>query len=72
VTSTIYVRLLGEGTEVFRPVPARLLPGSKGVLEGQEIFDSDAEDWEFPPGSIVHVEERILSGERVLVAARMA
>lgn len=67
---TVYVRLLGEGTEVFRPVPAIVLSGSKCVLRGQEIFDPIDEDWEFLPGTTVNVEERLLNGESVLVAIR--
>ena len=79
VAGTVYVRLLGEGTEVFRPVPALIFPDSQSVLQGQEIFDPEDENWEFlpgsivrVPGSIVQVEERVLSGERVLVAVRKA
>lgn len=69
--STVYVKLLEEGTEVFRPVPAIAQSGSRYLLGGQEFFYPDNERWEFPPGSIVEVELKELSGEAVLVAVRL-
>jgi hypothetical protein len=69
---TVYVRLLDEGTEVFRPVPAVILPGSKCVLKGEEIFAQGDEKWEFLPGTTVRIEERKLSGSVVLVAVEAA
>lgn len=70
--ATVYVRLLGEGTEVFRPVPAVILPGSQCILKGEEIFARGDEDWEFPPGTAVRLEERTLDGDRVLLAVARA
>jgi hypothetical protein len=70
--STVYVRLLDEGTEVFRPVPSIWKYGSRYLLEGKELLESNDEHWEFPPGSIVEVELKQLSGESMLVAVRMA
>jgi hypothetical protein len=64
----VYVRLLGEGTEVYRLVPAKPLSSSVYVLGGQELHDPDDEEWEFLPEANVRVETRILSGEAVLVA----
>ena len=72
VTSTVYVRLLGEGTEVFRPVPALSLSSCRYVLKGQELFDPADEQWEFVPGTTVRVERRPLSGNLVLVAVEKA
>jgi hypothetical protein len=66
--STVYVRLLDEGTDVFRPVPAKPLRDSTYLLGGEDIFDSKDELWEFSPGATVDVESKILSGEMVLVA----
>jgi hypothetical protein len=66
--STVYVRLLGEGTEVFRPVPAQVVGDSAYLLGGEDIFDPDDEAWEFPPGTTVKVQSRMLSGGTVLVA----
>ena len=64
----VYVRLLGEGTDVYRPVPAKPLSSSVYVLGGQELYDPGDEEWEFLPDSNVRVETRTLSGESVLVA----
>jgi hypothetical protein len=64
----VYVRLLGEGTLVFRPVPAKFLSSSTCVLAGEELLDERDEDWEFPPGTIVRTEKRLLSGELLHVA----
>jgi hypothetical protein len=65
---TIYVKLLDEGTVVYRPVSA--IEVEKGVFEIIEFdtYNSEDEVWEFLPGTCVLVEERNLSGEDVLVA----
>ena len=67
---TIYVKLLDEGTIVYRPVPA--IEVNKGVFElfGFDIYNPDDEIWEFMPGTLVITEEKNLSGETVLVAIK--
>ncbi len=68
---TIYVELLGEGVQVWRPVQAihaggslyRLLP-----LAGEIMAD---ETWAFPPHSVVVGEQRDLSDGPALVAVRV-
>jgi hypothetical protein len=69
---TIYVRLLGEGTDVYRPVPAERICASVFVVGGENIRDPEDEEWEFLPGARVYVVTRNLSGESVLVAIRPA
>jgi hypothetical protein len=54
----IYVRLLNEGTDVWKAVPAIRVAGNVYALEGDDIFDPATEEWEFEPGAIVIVEER--------------
>lgn len=71
MSDTIYVRLLGEGTEVFRPVPAERLADSVYVIDPSVRYDVANEEWEFPPGSKVRVEERKLSGGRQRVAVAL-
>jgi hypothetical protein len=71
-TITVYVRLLGEGTEVFRPVPAIPVADSRYTLQGDEIFQPDDENWEFAPGSTVIAQSCVLSGATVLVAVAKA
>jgi hypothetical protein len=69
-TETIYVALLGEGTEVWRPVNAALRAG--GLFEIISRND-DPEDelWQFPPGSLVRCERRQLSEGPRLVAVEL-
>jgi len=64
----IYIQLLGEGTLVYRPVPAIEVGENIYQLKGEEIFDPEDEEWEFLPGTKVSVEQRELEGEKVLVA----
>jgi hypothetical protein len=52
----IYVRLLGEGTEVFRPTKGVDLGGGVFIVLPTADYDSIDETWEFPPGSRVHCE----------------
>ena len=64
----VYVRLLNEGTNVFRPVSAIQIDAGLYQLEGFDIYDPDDEEWEFLPGTVVLVEEQILGGKQVLLA----
>lgn len=66
---TIYVQLIDEGTDVWRPVPAKQL--ADGVFEILEYHAID-ENPAFPIGSKVHVEERELNVGLTLVAVRLA
>ena len=57
-----FVRLLGEGTDVWRPVEVELVANwSEGLyrIVGQEPAH---ESWECKPGWHVHLEERKFSG----------
>ncbi|MDR3614183.1 MAG: hypothetical protein P4L53_11520 [Candidatus Obscuribacterales bacterium] len=58
----IYVRLLNEGSDVWKAVPAIRVAGNVYALEGDDIFDPATEEWEFEPGAIVIVEERKFPG----------
>lgn len=71
-SSIVYVRLLGEGTEVFRPTPATLVSGSTYRLVAPPDYDQEDEKWEFCPGSVVLCEPKTLEGDRVLVAVATA
>ena len=59
-TRTVYVRLLDEGVDVWRPVDAEEV--SHGVYRLVGTYDSSIEKREFETGSIVRVEERPLVG----------
>jgi hypothetical protein len=54
----LFVRLLDEGTEVFRPVEATDLGGGLYRILPFEDAVKDDEVWEFPPGSVVRTEVR--------------
>jgi hypothetical protein len=65
----IYVELVDEGVEVWRPVAA--------IDEGDGVFrlrsdQPEGEVWAFPPGSRVRCEARELSGGGAMVAIALA
>lgn len=65
----IYVALLSEDVDVWRPVKAVCISGNRyRVIE--QAYDRGNETWEFPPGAEVVCEHRVLQGETALVAAR--
>ena len=65
---TVYVKLLDEGVDVWRPVTAEVLRDGTYRLEPTEGYDPEDEQWEFLPGSVVRCEVRRLSGGSVLAA----
>jgi hypothetical protein len=60
----VYVRLLDEGTDVWRPVRAVALPDGSFELDEPEDYDPDAEMWEFPPHSRVRCVSKIFGDGR--------
>jgi hypothetical protein len=66
--TTIYIRLLDEGTEVFRPTQAEILERQVFMVLSTSDYDPENEHWEFPPGSFVRGVIRKLEDEEVLVA----
>lgn len=67
---TIFVRLLGEGTDVMRPVHAEKIGVDKFRLLRPADYDPDFENWEFVPESVVECETRYQDGDEFLVAVR--
>ena len=65
----IYVELLDEGVEAWRPVAA--IPEEGGIYRLPDEQDED-EAWAFPPGSRVRCETRKLSGGMAQVASALA
>jgi hypothetical protein len=62
---TVYVALLDEGTDVWRPVDAEeVRPGLFRLLGPVP----EGERWQFQPGDIVRCQERVLSAGRALTA----
>lgn len=66
-TETIYVRLLNEGADVWRPVQASLRAGGVFQILSRND-DPEDEECEFPSGSLVRCAERLLSEGSRLVA----
>ena len=66
----VYVLLLDEGVDVWRPVEAVPLGGDRYRLLPTRDYDREIEVWEFLPGSIVIVELRRLSHGDAPVAVR--
>jgi hypothetical protein len=70
-TDTIYVALLNEGTDVWRPVQAEKHADSLYVIVSKNDGSED-QKWQFPSESIVRCESRQLSGKTCLVAVSTA
>jgi hypothetical protein len=65
--ATIYMPLVNEGTDVWRPVEAAHVGPDSYLVEGDV---PDDEEWMFAPGSIVRCELRTLSLGEHLVAVQ--
>jgi hypothetical protein len=64
---TIYIKLLNEGTEVFRPVDALLIRDNIYEIAQAQIGD---EDWEFNSGSKVYCNLKKIEHADCLVAVK--
>lgn len=71
---TIYVRLLDEGVEVWKPVKARksIVTGSFLILPSPENQTTPVEKLEFPLGSHVLVKTIRLENKNAIVAYALA
>ena len=68
----VYVRLLGEGTMVYRPTIGMLQREDVYRLSATAGYDVEDENWEFPPGTLVRCALRLLDDEARLVAVEAA
>lgn len=67
-TVPIYIQLLDEGTDVWRPTQALDVGnGSFRVLPTPD-YDPEDEIWEFLPGSLVRLGKKRISVGEVLIA----
>ena len=65
--TTIYVYLVDEGTDVWRPVEAGFV--KDGVYQiNPSCIIPETETWQFGPGDIVRCEQKRLSVGKHLVA----
>ena len=69
-TETIYIPLLDEGLNVYRPTEAERLPDGSYLVRPTPDYDPEDEAWQFVPGSRVTCEVKQLSGGAVPVAVR--
>lgn len=68
---TIFVRLAGEGVDVWRPVAARQQRENVyRILE--QPYDREIEHWQFEPGEVVRCDPRDFDDGPVLVATTRA
>lgn len=63
---TVYVALLDEGVDVWRPVPAAHIGDDVYRLSADPV--PEEEQWAFEPGTVVRCEWRLLSDGETLVA----
>lgn len=63
---TIYVALLNEGTDCWRPVSASLQDDGLYLLSG---LIPELEEWEFSPGATVRCEHRKFADGKVRLVA---
>lgn len=69
---TIYVKLLDEDVDVFRPVIAiRQKEGRYRILPVSDYQALD-ERWEFDPGAEVVCRHEVKEGQNVLIATMLA
>jgi len=69
---TIYVRLLHEGSEAFRPVPAIKISDTVYQIDPAAPYNEEDETWEFGPGSKVEVRQpKDFRGEVRTIAVRL-
>jgi hypothetical protein len=67
-TETIYVELLDEGVDVWRPVAAEPLGEDRYRLVAPADYDPETKKWAFLPGTVVRRKARRLSDGLVFVA----
>jgi hypothetical protein len=71
--TVVYVRLLNEGTDVWRPTRATPLPDGTYRIRRPDDYDPDNETWEFPPLTRVRcTAKRFADGDEALVAIAVA
>jgi hypothetical protein len=69
----IYVKLLDEGTDVWRPVRASVLDDSRFIILKSNDYDPETEIWEFPPETRVRcIRKAFADGDESLVAIAIA
>lgn len=65
---TIYIRLLNEGTDVWRPVSATKIDNNIYRIEMTDQHEFEEENWEFEPNTLVYCEKKVLMDKECLIA----
>ena len=71
MTETVYVPLLDEGVDVWRPAPARKVGDATYEILRPPDYDADDERWQFPLGSVVLCAPRRGADGDFLAAVRL-
>lgn len=71
-TETIYVRLLGDGSDAWAPAIGRRVGPRNFEILRPANYNPAAEAWEFPPGGVVVCDRRRDRGEPKLLAVARA
>jgi hypothetical protein len=53
ITKTIYIKLLDEGTDAWRPTLGEMIVENIFQVLPTNDYDPELEEWEFIPGTIV-------------------
>ena len=69
-TVQIYVKLEGEGTDVWRPVEAYQVSEDEYQILSERTDESEV--WQFATTDVVRCRKRIMDGETCLVAYALA
>jgi hypothetical protein len=64
----LFVRLLNEGTDVWRPTTGLLLGADVVQVLPTVDYDPAIEEWEFPPGSKVRCVSEWKGSRKLLIA----
>lgn len=68
----VFIKIIDEGADVWRPVSAIGLASGAYVLLRPEDYDAKDEKWEFLPGHLVRCELRKSGDNSILVAISLA
>lgn len=70
MATTVFMPLLNEGTDVWRPVKATLISPNTYRIDGEM---PDDQEWTFRPGAVVRCVEKAFAGGNVgLTVVRLA
>lgn len=69
--AVIFVRLLDEGVDVWRPVAADVV-GDDTFRIVDQFYDTETERWEFEPEDVVRCEQHPMPDGDILAAIHLA